>query len=194
VEGKLTAIQYAREHKIPSLGLCFGMQLALIEFARLVVGLEGAHTTEVDPHTPHPVVHQIPPTPARQTITGEGASRRLGAYDAVIKPGTLTYQIYHQAHAFKDPQLGTVSERHRHRFEVNNAYREQLATKGMIFSGTSPDDFFVEMIELPPDMHPFFLATQGHPEYKTRPLAPHPFFSAFIQAALRQRQQCTVNK
>ncbi|MBQ6154673.1 CTP synthase [bacterium] len=183
VEGKIMAIQYAREHKIPYLGLCYGMQLALIEFARHVVGLKGAHTTEVNPKTPYPVVHEIPQDEKRQRIKGAGASMRLGAYDAVIKPGTLIDEIYRRHHAYKNAAQHIVSERHRHRFEVNNAYRKQLAAKGLVFAGTSPDDFFVEFIELPRTMHPFFIATQGHPEYKTRPLRPHPFFVELIKAA-----------
>ncbi len=183
-EGKIKAIQYVREHKIPYLGLCYGMQLAVIEFARHVAGLTGANTTEIDPHTAYPVVHDIPVEDKRQKIKGVGASMRLGAYDAVIKKGTLVHQIYAKHHAFKDEAASLVSERHRHRYEVNNAFRSQLEAKGLIFSGTSPDDFFVEMIELPKTMHPFFVATQAHPEYKSRPLTPHPLFSEFIKAAL----------
>ncbi|MBQ6449714.1 CTP synthase [bacterium] len=189
VEGKITAIQYAREHQVPFLGLCYGMQLAVVEFARHVAGLQNANSTEVDPQTPYPVIHAIPRDDQRQTIKGEGASMRLGAHDAILKKDTLTYRIYQQANAFKQQQDGLVSERHRHRFEVNNNYREQLEQKGLVFSGTSPDDFFVEFIELPVSVHPFFVATQGHPEYKTRPLAPHPLFVAFIQAAQTYKQQ-----
>jgi CTP synthase len=188
VEGKIAAVKYAREQGVPFLGLCYGMQLALIEFARHVAGLKGAHTTEVDPKTPYPVIHQIPMDEKRQRIKGEGASMRLGAYDAVIKPNTLTYKIYDQYHAFKDRSRNLVSERHRHRFEVNNDYRQLLSEKGAVFAGTSPDDFFVEMIELPTTLHPFFLATQGHPEYKTRPLAPHPFFIEFVRASLKNQK------
>ncbi len=189
VEGKITAIQYAREHQIPFLGLCYGMQLAVVEFARHVAGLAGANSTEVDPHTPYPVIHAIPADDVHQTIKGEGASMRLGAHDAIIKPNTLTHQVYAAGHAFKNASQNLVSERHRHRFEVNNAYRAQLEEQGLIFSGTSPDDFFVEFIELPQSVHPFFLATQGHPEYKSRPLAPHPFFTAFIQAAAKKKEK-----
>ena len=189
VEGKITAIQYAREHQVPFLGLCYGMQLAVVEFARHVANLKDANSTEVDPQTPNPVIHAIPRDDQHQTIKGEGASMRLGAHDAILKKDTLTYQIYKQAAAFKNQQDGLISERHRHRFEVNNRYREQLEQKGLVFSGTSPDDFFVEFIELPTDIHPFFVATQGHPEYKTRPLKPHPLFVAFIQAAQTYKQQ-----
>ena len=189
VEGKIIAIQYAREHQVPFLGLCYGMQLAVVEFARHVAGLEGANSTEVDPQTPYPVIHAIPRDDHRQTIKGEGASMRLGAHDAILQKDSLTYQIYQQAGAFKNQQDGLVSERHRHRFEVNNDYRESLEQKGLIFTGTSPDNFFVEFIELPTDVHPFFVATQGHPEYKTRPLKPHPLFVAFVQAAQTYKQQ-----
>jgi CTP synthase len=189
VEGKISAIKYAREYQIPFLGLCYGMQLAIIEFARHVAQLKNAHTTEVNPHTPHPVIHNIPLDEKRQRIKGNGASMRLGAYDAIIKKDTLAYHIYEKYHAFKNKAKRIISERHRHRFEVNNAYRSQLAAKGMIFSGTSPDDFFVEMIELSQDLHPFFLATQGHPEYKSRPLIPHPFFFEFIAAALKNKNK-----
>ncbi|MBQ6437818.1 CTP synthase [bacterium] len=186
VEGKICAIQYAREHRIPYLGLCYGMQLAVIEFARHVAGLTDAHTTEVNPKTSAPVIHAIPRDDKRQTIKGEGASMRLGAYDALIKPDTLVDEIYTKHHAFRDKSKQLVSERHRHRFEVNNAYREQLANQGLVFSGTSPDDFFVEFIELPREVHPFFVATQGHPEYKSHPLAPHPLFTEFVRAAVAQ--------
>lgn len=186
VEGKIMAIQYAREQKVPYLGLCYGMQLAVVEFARNVAGLAEANTTEVNPKTPHPVVHEIPADDQHQTIKGEGASMRLGAYDAVLKKDSLIYKIYKNYEAFEDEKQGVVSERHRHRFEVNNSYREQLSAKGLVFAGTSPDDFFVEFIELPKTIHPFFIATQGHPEYKTRPLQPHPFFTELIKAALKK--------
>ncbi|MCB9800732.1 MAG: CTP synthase [Pseudomonadales bacterium] len=189
VEGKISAIQYAREHKVPYLGLCYGMQLASIEFARHVVGLEGAHTKEVDPNTPHPIVHDIPFNKQYQTIKGEGASMRLGAYDCVLKPGTLAYKIYKKHHAFKDEAKNLISERHRHRFEFNNDYREQLEAAGFVISGTSPDDFFVEMIELPQKDHPFFIATQAHPEYKSKPLNPHPMFIEYIKAVLNEQKK-----
>lgn len=185
-EGKIDAIQYAREHKVPYLGLCYGMQLAVIEFARHVAGLKEANTTEIDPKTKYPVVHDIPVDGKRQRIKGQGASMRLGAYDAILKKDSFIYQIYDKARAFKNGKKGLVSERHRHRFEVNNEYRDLLSEKGLVFSGTSPDDFFVEMIELPKEVHPFFVATQAHPEYKSRPLTPHPLFSEFIKAALKQ--------
>lgn len=182
VEGKIAAIKYARENKIPYLGLCYGMQLASIEYARNVVGLENAHTTEVYPDTPHPIIHDIPFEVKYQKIKGEGASMRLGAYDCSLKPGTLAHSIYKKHHGFKNEKENLISERHRHRYEFNNDYRVQLEEAGFVISGTSPDNFFVEMIELPQDKHPFFIATQAHPEYKSRPLQPHPLFTEFVKA------------
>ena len=158
------------------------MQLASVEFARNVVGLEDANSTEVNPNTPHPIVHDIPFDEKYQRIKGDGASMRLGAYDCVLKPGTLAHHIYKKHKAFKDLKQNLISERHRHRFEFNNDYRQALEEKGFVISGTSPDDFFVEIIELPKKIHPFFIATQAHPEYKSRPLDPHPIFIEFIKA------------
>jgi len=183
VEGKIQAIQYAREQKVPYLGLCYGLQLAAIEYARNVVGLQKANTHEVDPSSPDLIVHQIPFDPKYQKIKGDGASMRLGGYDCILKKGTLAYQIYEKYDAFKDKKKDMISERHRHRYEFNNLYRKQLEDKGFVISGTSPDDFFVEVIELPVKEHPFFLATQAHPEYKSRPLSPHPIFLEFLKAA-----------
>ncbi len=187
VEGKIQAIKYAREKKVPYLGLCYGLQLAAIEFARNVVGLPKAHTHEVDPATPDMIIHQIPFDPKYQRIKGDGASMRLGGYDCVLKKGTLAHQIYGKYDAFKDKKNDMISERHRHRYEFNNIYREKLEAKGFVISGTSPDDFFVEMIELPVKDHPFFVATQAHPEYKSRPLSPHPLFIEFLKAAEKQK-------
>lgn len=182
VEGKIKAIHYSRESKTPYLGLCYGMQLAAVEFARNVVGLHKAHTTEVAPETTHPIIHDIPFSEKYQRIKGEGASMRLGGYDCVIKPDTLAYRVYDYHKAWKDKPSHIISERHRHRFEFNNEYRAQLEAAGLVISGTSPDDFFVEIIELPQSEHPFFLATQAHPEYKSHPLAPHPVFVEFLRA------------
>lgn len=185
VEGKIKAITYARENKVPYLGLCYGMQLASVEYARNVVGLEDAHSTEVNPDTPYPIIHDIPFEKKYQKIKGAGASMRLGAYDCVLKPGTLAHEIYSKYKAFVDPKNNLISERHRHRYEFNNEYRKQLEDAGFVISGTSPDDFFVEMIELPKKKHPFFLATQAHPEYKSQPLEPHPIFVEYLKAALK---------
>jgi CTP synthase len=189
VEGKIQAIKYAREKKVPYLGLCYGMQLASIEYARNVVGLNEAHTTEVDPNTPHPIIHEIPFEEKYQRIKGNGASMRLGAYDCVLKPGSLAHKIYKKHDEFKDQKQHLISERHRHRYEFNNDYRKQLEAEGFVISGTSPDDFFVEMVELPKKQHPFFLATQAHPEYKSRPLDPHPIFIEYLRAVHKQGEK-----
>jgi CTP synthase len=189
VEGKIDAITYARTHKVPYLGLCYGMQLASIEFARNVVGLKNAHTTEVKPDSPHPIIHDIPFEKKYQRIKGEGASMRLGAYDCVLKPDTLAHSIYTKHNAFKNKKDNLISERHRHRFEFNNEYREQLEEQGFVISGTSPDNFFVEMIELPQSEHPFFIATQAHPEYKSLPLKPHPMFIEFMAAVEKNKKK-----
>jgi CTP synthase len=183
VEGKIDAIKYARENKIPYLGLCYGMQLAAIEFARHVCKLKKANTTEVDPNSPHKIIHDIPFNEKYQKIKGDGASMRLGAYDCILKKGTLAYKIYNKYREFKNKKKNMISERHRHRFEFNNEYRDTLTKNGFIISGTSPDDFFVEMIELKKKDHPFFIATQAHPEYKSRPLNPHPIFIEFLLAS-----------
>lgn len=177
--GKVMTIEYARTHKIPYLGLCYGMQLAAIEFAKNVLGYKDANSTEIDPDTTHPIIHDIPFDPKYQRIKGNGASMRLGAYDCILKPGTLAAKIY-----------GTtkISERHRHRYEFNNEYRQPLEDKAFVIAGTSPDNQFVEMIELPESAHPFFLATQAHPEYKSRPLTPHPVFLAFLDTAYKIKE------
>ena len=183
VEGKIAAITYARENKVPYLGLCYGMQLACVEFARNIIGIKDAHTSEVEPETKNPIIHDIPFEEKYQKIKGDGASMRLGAYDCMLKKGSLAYSIYDKHNAFINKKKGLISERHRHRFEFNNDYREILESHGFVISGTSPDDFFVEMIELPTKTHPFFIATQAHPEYKSRPLNPHPLFIEFLKIA-----------
>ncbi|MBW7953983.1 MAG: CTP synthase [Candidatus Dojkabacteria bacterium] len=187
VEGKISAIELARTNKIPYLGLCYGMQLAAVEYARNVCGLKDAHTEEVDPSTQNPIIHSIPFNSKYQTIKGEGVSMRLGAFDCVIKKGSLAEMIYNKHNGWKDKRRLIVSERHRHRFEFNNDYRSRLENQGFIVSGASPDDFFVEMIELDQKEHPFFFATQAHPEYKSRPLNPHPIFLEFTKAALKNK-------
>ena len=184
-EGKIMTIKYAREKKIPYLGLCFGMQLACVEFARNVLGLENANSTELNPKTQYKIIHDIPMDEKYQKIKGEGTSMRLGKFDCIVKKNTYAYSIYQKygiGEKLSDGNL-KISERHRHRYEFNNDYRKRLEDSGMIFSGTSPDDFFVEIIELPRNIHPFFIATQGHPEYKSRPLNPHPLFIEFLQSA-----------
>jgi CTP synthase len=175
IEGKIKAIQYAREQGVPFFGICLGLQCAVIEFARHVAGLAGAHTTEIDPQAPHPVVCLME---EQEKVVDLGATMRLGAWPCVVKPNTTAYRAY-----------GTdrISERHRHRYEVNNAYRARLEEKGLVLSGLSPDGHLVEMIEL--SDHPWFVGVQFHPELKSQPLAPHPLFSAFIEAAIRFKQQ-----
>lgn len=181
-EGKIEVIKYARENKIPYLGLCYGMQLAAVEFARNVVGLKNANSEEIDPKTKHQIIHSIPFDEKYQTIKGTGTSMRLGAFDCIIKKDTLAWSIYDKHKEWKGKK-GLISERHRHRFEFNNSYRKQLEEQGLIISGTSPDDFFVEMVELPKEIHPFFIATQAHPEYKSTPWKPHPMFLELIETA-----------
>ena len=172
IEGKILAIEYARVHQIPFLGLCLGMQLSIIEFARNVLGLTHASSVEFDPETPDPVIHLMPD---QEGVTDIGGTLRLGAYPCCLVEGTKAFELYKQAE---------ISERHRHRYEVNNDYRERLQGAGMILSGLSPDQRIVEMIELKD--HPYFLATQAHPEFKSRPDVPHPLFVGLIAAALSQ--------
>ena len=175
VEGKLNAIRYAREHGVPFYGICYGMQMAVIEFARNVVGLDGAHTEEVDHATPHPVIHLLP---EQRGVGDKGGTMRLGAYPCRLQSDSLAARLYNDT---------VIYERHRHRYEVNNEYRPLLERHGMVFSGVSPDNRLVEMIELPD--HPFFLAGQFHPEFKSRPNRPHPVFVGLVRAALQRRHQ-----
>lgn len=163
------------------------MQLAAVEFARNVVDLKNANSEEVDPKTPHPIIHSIPFNEKYQVIKGNGVSMRLGGFDCNIKKGSLAWEIYDKYNDWHKGKKGVVSERHRHRFEFNNDYREQLEKAGLIISGTSPDNFFVENIELSRDVHPFFIATQAHPEYKSTPWHPHPMFTEFLKAAVEYK-------
>ncbi len=176
IEGKIGAARYARENGIPCLGLCLGLQCMTIEVARHLAGLDGANSTEFDPDTAHPVIATM--TDQQEIVAGRGdlgGTMRLGAYPAVLTPGSLVAQAY-----------GTpeVYERHRHRYEVNNAYRDRLTRAGLRISGTSPDDRLVEFAELDRALHPFFVGTQAHPELKSRPTRPHPLFAGFVGAAL----------
>jgi CTP synthase len=168
-EGKIAAVRYAREKRIPFFGICLGLQMAVVEFARDVCGLSGANSTELDGGTPHPVVDIMPD---QRGVVDKGATMRLGAYPCVLKPGTKAAEVY---------GASEISERHRHRFEVNNNYRDGLERNGMVLSGLSPDGRLVEMIELP--QHPYFVACQFHPEFKSRPWAPHPLFAGFVKAS-----------
>ena len=175
IEGKLGAISWSRKNRIPLLGLCLGLQCSVIEAARSV-GLDGASSSEFEPDTEHPVISTM--ADQVDAVAGNadlGGTMRLGAYPAVLTKGSLVAEAYGATE---------ISERHRHRFEVNNAYRDKVAESGLRFSGTSPDGHLVEFVEYPPEQHPFFVATQAHPEYKSRPTRPHPLFAAFIKAAL----------
>jgi CTP synthase len=170
VEGKVQAVRYARENDIPYLGICFGMQMAVIEYARNVAGLDGANSREVNPDSPHPVIDLLP---GQESIEDKGATMRLGNYPCVLEEGSQVREIYGQEN---------INERHRHRYEFNADYRERLEEAGLRFSGMSPDGRLAEIVELP--NHPFFVASQFHPEFASKPFAPHPLFKAFVQAAL----------
>jgi CTP synthase len=177
IEGKIGAIRYAREHKIPILGLCLGLQCMVIEVARHLSGLAEANSAEFDEKTPDPVIATM--ADQEDVVAGErdmGGTMRLGLYPASLKPGTMVSELYGGA--------ATVDERHRHRYEVNNAYRAKLEDAGLVFSGLSPDGRLAEFIELPADVHPFFVATQAHPEFLSRPTRPHPLFGGLIAAAI----------
>ena len=189
VDGIIDTIKYARTKNIPYLGLCYGMQLASIEYARNVAKIRNAHTTEVEQAVKHPVIHIMPEQEKMLLKREYGATMRLGAWDCVIAPGTKTEKAYAKAGWIKPGSRGrssnTISERHRHRYEFNNEYREKLEAAGLTISGTTPDGQLVEIIELKD--HPFFIATQFHPEFKSRPFAPHPLFVEFIRATVRQK-------
>jgi CTP synthase len=178
IEGKLGALTYARENGVPTLGLCLGLQCMVIEYARNVVGLTGASSSEFDPESKYPVIA----TMAEQIdiiASGDlGGTMRLGLYTANLKPGSIVAGVY---------GAESVEERHRHRYEVNNAYRSQIAEKGLVFSGTSPDDQLVEFVELPREVHPYYVATQAHPEFRSRPTHAHPLFSGLVVAALERQ-------
>jgi len=177
VEGKIAAAKAARELEIPYLGICLGMQLAVAEFARHVAGLDGANSTEFDPETPHPVIDLLP---EQKEVSDMGGTMRLGADPIKLHAGTRVRDVYGEA---------VVYERHRHRYEVNNLLRRRLEGEGLIFAGTSPDDRLVEVIELSPEQHPFFVASQYHPEFKSRPLRPQPLFREFVGAALDRAEE-----
>jgi len=179
IEGKLGALRYARENGVPTLGICLGLQTMVIEYTRTVLGLADASSSEFDVDTTHPVVA----TMAEQLaiVGGEGdlgGTMRLGSYEAVLMPGSVIAEAY---------GAERVTERHRHRYEVNNAYREQLEAAGLVFSGLSPDGALVEFVELPRDVHPYYVSTQAHPEFKSRPTSAHPLFSGLIRAALARQ-------
>jgi CTP synthase len=176
IEGKLGALTYAREHGIPTLGLCLGLQCMVVEYARSVAGLQGANSLEFDETTPYPVVATM--AEQREVIAGDrdmGGTMRLGLYPARLLPDSQAERAYGQPY---------VDERHRHRYEVSNAYRPQLEVAGLVFSGTSPDGRLVEFVELPAQVHPFYVGTQAHPEFRSRPTRAHPLFAGLVQAAL----------
>lgn len=174
VEGKITTIKYARENKIPFFGICLGMQLAAVEFARNVCGLTGAHSSELDPNTPYPIINLLPD---QENVVEMGGTLRLGSYPCTLTEGSQAHKEYDEIN---------ITERHRHRYEFNNFYRERLTNKGLVLSGVSPDGRLVEIVELPE--HPWFVAGQFHPEFKSRPEKAHPLFAGFIKASLENKR------
>jgi CTP synthase len=183
IEGKINVIKYAREHKIPYFGLCYGMQLLTVEFARNVAKLAGAHTTEINPNTPHPVIDILPEQKEKLAKKDYGGSMRLGAYPCYVKPNTIARAAYKKE---------MIAERHRHRYEVNPEYEYRLQKAGLVFSGVSSyahGGNLMEIAELPKSKHPFMLGAQFHPEFKARPLSPHPLFTAFIAAAIARQKK-----
>ncbi len=179
IEGKLGALKFARENALPTLGLCLGLQCMVIEYARDVVGLAGASSSEFDPDTQYPVIATMAEQVDIIDHGDMGGTMRLGLYDAALEPGSIVEELY---------GAPTVAERHRHRYEVNNAYRDQIAEAGLTFSGISPDRTLVEFVELPRDVHPFYVGTQAHPELRSRPNHAHPLFRGLVDAALRRQQ------
>ncbi|HEY0010861.1 MAG TPA: CTP synthase [Candidatus Paceibacterota bacterium] len=179
IEGKIKAARFCRENKVPYFGLCYGMHMLVIEYARNIAGLEGAHTVEIDPNAPHPVIDVMPDQKAHIAEGKYGGTMRLGTYPCALKEGSVAQKAY---------AASEVDERHRHRYEVNNAYLDTLTEKGLIFSGTSPDGRLMEIAELPESEHPFYLGCQFHPELQARPLAPHPLFTAFLKASSQPKQ------
>ena len=175
IEGKLNVIKYARENNMPFLGLCLGMQCAVIEYARNVVGLKGANSKEFDENPTHPVIDIML---EQKNVKGYGGTMRLGAYDCKLKEGSVAQKAYGTL---------TISERHRHRYEVNNEYIEQISNAGLVFSGMSPDGMLAEIVELP--KLDWFVACQFHPEFKSRPDRPHPLFYGLVEAAIKQNKQ-----
>jgi CTP synthase len=180
IEGKLRVIEHARKNKIPYFGLCYGMQLMVVEYARHVLQYSGAHTVEINPKTKYPVIDIMPEQKKLMANKNYGGTMRLGAYSSVLEKGTLARSLYGKAE---------VVERHRHRYEVNPEYIEVLKNAGLVFSGTSPDGTLMEIAELPKNVHPFFLGTQFHPEFTARPLFPHPLFTGFIRAVTQYKKE-----
>lgn len=178
VEGKILAAKYCRENKIPYFGLCYGLQIAVIEFARNVLKLKDAHTEEINSNTKHAVIHIMPEQAELLAKKNYGNTMRLGAWSCVLKPNSISAEAYGNR---------KISERHRHRYEVNNDYRERLEKNGLVIAGTSPDKKLVEIIELPRETHPFYIGVQFHPEFKTRPTVGHPLFNKFIEISSKRK-------
>jgi CTP synthase len=186
IEGKLGALKFARENQIPTLGLCLGLQCMVIEHARNKAGIEGATSSEFEPGAKHPVIATMAEQVDVLAAGDMGGTMRLGLYEAKLTPGSVVAEVYGSLLA---------SERHRHRYEVNNSYRDQIAESGLVFSGTSPDGHLVEYVELPRDVHPYYVGTQAHPEFRSRPTRPNPLFFGLIKASLeRQKQQRLFNE
>jgi CTP synthase len=182
VEGKISAIHFARTNKIPYLGLCYGMQLAVVEYARHVLGLKGANTLEVDADTAHPVIHMIKGQDEILKRRAYGGTMRLGSWECRVKRDSIADGAYTKYNGYDDQKNKIVGERHRHRYEFNDAYATQLESAGMRITGRSNVESLAEIVELPKSVHPFFLGTQYHPEYRSRPLKPHPLFLAYIKS------------
>jgi CTP synthase len=187
VEGKIMAIAWARENKVPFLGLCYGMQLATVEFARHVLGWKDAHTVEIDPKTTYPVIHLMPEQEKKMLAKDYGGTMRLGAWPCWLRTGTNASDFYTRFGWVGKRGKKIAWERHRHRYEFNNYYRKRLEKAGLVIAGTTPDDQIVEVIELPKKAHPFFVGVQFHPEFKSRFLRPHPLFLGLINAAVRKK-------
>ncbi len=178
IEGKIKAIAYCRENNVPFLGICYGMQMLVVEYARHVAGLKGAHTTEIDANTQYPVIDILPEQRKKLAQRDFGGTMRLGAYEAKLLPDTLAAKLY--------GNRGKIKERHRHRYEVNPQYIKEMTSAGLVFSATSPDGTLMEIAELPQSKHPFFIGAQFHPEFLSRPLSPHPLFMGLVSACLKK--------
>ena len=175
VDGKIAAVQYAREHKVPFLGICLGMQVAVIEYARHVLGYADAHSSEIDPTTTHPVIDLMPD---QRSVNQLGGTMRLGRYPCMLDIRSKSYALYGEE---------LIYERHRHRYEFNNDFREEMERSGLLLAGISPDKHIVEMVEIPD--HPWFVACQFHPEFKSRPNRPHPLFAGLVAAAVKKKEE-----
>ncbi|OGG26825.1 CTP synthase [Candidatus Gottesmanbacteria bacterium RIFCSPLOWO2_01_FULL_39_12b] len=186
-EGMIKAAGWARNNKVPYLGLCYGMQLAVISFARDILGWRDANTTENDKKTTHPVIHLMPAQKQFMERRSYGGTMRLGAWKAIVKKDTIAWGSYEKYNQFIDKSKGLTSERHRHRYEFNDAYAKNFDNKGLIIAARSVVENLVEIVELPKSVHPFYLGTQGHPEYKSRPLSPHPIFLEFLEACINKK-------